>query len=47
MIAVVRTIDTMHLGRDRVIAAHEVRGELIVDPGAASTVETLLAQLER
>ena len=29
----VREIDTMHLGRDRVIAAHEVRGELIVDPG--------------
>ena len=28
----VRTIDTMHLGRDRVIAAHAV-GELIVDPG--------------
>ena len=45
MIAVVRTIDTMHLGRDRVIAAHEVRGELIVDPGAASTLETLLAEL--
>ena len=41
----VRTIDTMHLGRDRVIAAHEVRGELIVDPGAASTLETLLAEL--
>ena len=32
----------MHLGRDRVIAAHEVRGELIVDPGAASTLETLI-----
>jgi glyoxylase-like metal-dependent hydrolase (beta-lactamase superfamily II) len=41
----VREIDTMHLGRERVIAAHEVRGELIVDPGAASTVETLLAGL--
>ena len=35
----------MHLGRDRVIAAHEVREELIVDPGAASTVDTLVAEL--
>src|ERR1044072_9413818 len=41
----VREIDTMHLGRDRVIAAHEVREELIVDPGAASTVDTLVAEL--
>jgi glyoxylase-like metal-dependent hydrolase (beta-lactamase superfamily II) len=38
-------IDTMHLGCDRVIGAHEVRGELIVDPGPASTLETLLAGL--
>lgn len=35
----------MHLGRDRVIAAHEVRGELIVDPGPESCLETLLAGL--
>jgi glyoxylase-like metal-dependent hydrolase (beta-lactamase superfamily II) len=40
-----RLIDTLHLGRDRVIAAHEVRGELIVDPGPESCVETLLAGL--
>jgi glyoxylase-like metal-dependent hydrolase (beta-lactamase superfamily II) len=45
VLAMVREIDTLHLGRDRVIAAHEVREELIVDPGAASTVETLLAGL--
>ena len=45
MIAVVREIDTMHLGRDRVIAAHEVRGDLIVDPGPASAIDTLLAGL--
>jgi glyoxylase-like metal-dependent hydrolase (beta-lactamase superfamily II) len=45
VIAMVREIDTMHLGRDRVIAAHEVREELIVDPGAASTVDTLVAEL--
>lgn len=32
----------MHLGRDRVICAHEVEG-LIVDPGPASSVEALLA----
>jgi glyoxylase-like metal-dependent hydrolase (beta-lactamase superfamily II) len=31
----------MHLGRDRVICAYEVSG-LIVDPGPASSVETLL-----
>jgi glyoxylase-like metal-dependent hydrolase (beta-lactamase superfamily II) len=38
-------IDTMHLGRDRVIAAHEVRGELIVDPGPESCIETLVEGL--
>lgn len=38
-------IDTMHLGHDRVIAAHEVRGDLIVDPGPESTLETLLVGL--
>jgi glyoxylase-like metal-dependent hydrolase (beta-lactamase superfamily II) len=35
----------MHLGRDRVIAAHEVDG-LIVDPGPASCLETLLGGLQ-
>ena len=45
MAAEPRTIDTLHLGRDRVIAAHEVRGELIVDPGPESCIETLLGQL--
>ena len=40
-----RAIDTMHLGRDRVICAYETRG-VIVDPGPASTVETLLEGLE-
>jgi glyoxylase-like metal-dependent hydrolase (beta-lactamase superfamily II) len=40
-----RLIDTLHLGRDRVIAAHEIRGELVIDPGPESCVETLLAGL--
>jgi glyoxylase-like metal-dependent hydrolase (beta-lactamase superfamily II) len=40
----VRQIDVMHLGRDRVIAAHETRG-LIVDPGPESCLETLLGGL--
>ena len=39
-------IDTMHLGRDRVIGAWEVEPGVIVDPGPASTVETLLAGVE-
>src|SRR3954469_12864894 len=34
----------MHLGRDRVICAYEVRG-VIVDPGPASSLETLLDRL--
>ncbi|MQA75586.1 MAG: MBL fold metallo-hydrolase [Solirubrobacterales bacterium] len=34
----------MHLGNDRVIAAHEVRG-LVVDPGPESTLGTLLEAL--
>jgi glyoxylase-like metal-dependent hydrolase (beta-lactamase superfamily II) len=34
----------MHLGRDRVICAYEVDG-LVIDPGPASCVETLLEQL--
>jgi glyoxylase-like metal-dependent hydrolase (beta-lactamase superfamily II) len=41
---VARLIDTMHLGVDRVIGAWE-RDGAIVDPGPASTVETLLAAL--
>jgi glyoxylase-like metal-dependent hydrolase (beta-lactamase superfamily II) len=40
-----RRIDLMHLGRDRVIAAHEVEG-LIIDPGPASRLEALLGELE-
>jgi len=40
-----RLIDVMHLGRDRVIAAHELPGGVIVDPGPASTLEALLAGL--
>jgi glyoxylase-like metal-dependent hydrolase (beta-lactamase superfamily II) len=40
-----RQIDVMHLGRDRVIAAHETRG-LIVDPGPTSCLDTLLGGLE-
>jgi glyoxylase-like metal-dependent hydrolase (beta-lactamase superfamily II) len=36
-----RPIDVLHLGRDRVICAYEVDG-VIVDPGPASTLETLI-----
>jgi glyoxylase-like metal-dependent hydrolase (beta-lactamase superfamily II) len=36
----------MHLGHDRVIGAYEVGEGVIVDPGPASTVETLLEQVE-
>jgi len=39
-------VDTMHLGRDRVIGAWEVRPGVVVDPGPGSTVETLLEGLE-
>jgi glyoxylase-like metal-dependent hydrolase (beta-lactamase superfamily II) len=39
---VARVIDLMHLGRDRVIAAHESRG-VIIDPGPASCLDRLLA----
>jgi glyoxylase-like metal-dependent hydrolase (beta-lactamase superfamily II) len=39
-----RAIDVMHQGRDRVICAH-VLGGAIVDPGPASSVETLLEGL--
>jgi len=40
----VREIDTMHLGHDRVIAAHAV-GELIVDPGPASALPNWIDSL--
>jgi glyoxylase-like metal-dependent hydrolase (beta-lactamase superfamily II) len=40
-----RLIDTMHLGRDRVIGAYDIDG-VVVDPGPATTVETLLAEVE-
>jgi glyoxylase-like metal-dependent hydrolase (beta-lactamase superfamily II) len=35
----------MHLGRDRVIGAYDIDG-VVIDPGPASTVETLLAEVE-
>jgi glyoxylase-like metal-dependent hydrolase (beta-lactamase superfamily II) len=40
-----RLIDVNHLGRDRVIGAYDLDG-VVVDPGPASTVETLLSQVE-
>jgi glyoxylase-like metal-dependent hydrolase (beta-lactamase superfamily II) len=40
-----RLIDVMHLGRDRVIGAYDVDG-VVIDPGPASTSETLLASVE-
>jgi len=40
-----RSIDTMHLGRDRVIGAWERDGALI-DPGPSTTVERVLADLD-
>jgi glyoxylase-like metal-dependent hydrolase (beta-lactamase superfamily II) len=40
-----RAIDVEHLGRDRVICAYETAG-LIVDPGPASSLDTLLDSLE-
>jgi glyoxylase-like metal-dependent hydrolase (beta-lactamase superfamily II) len=43
--AMSRLIDVNHLGNDRVIAAYDVDG-VVVDPGPASTVETLLSQVE-
>jgi glyoxylase-like metal-dependent hydrolase (beta-lactamase superfamily II) len=42
--SVSRPIDVLHLGRDRVICAYEIDG-VIVDPGPASTVETLIDRL--
>jgi glyoxylase-like metal-dependent hydrolase (beta-lactamase superfamily II) len=41
-----RLIDTMHLGHDRVIGAYEIGDGVIVDPGPATTVETLLEHTE-
>ena len=41
-----RLIDLVHLGRERVIAAHERPGGVIVDPGPAATLEALLAGVE-
>src|SRR5436190_6291039 len=43
--AMTRLVDTMHLGRDRVIGAYDLDG-VVVDPGPATTVETLLASVE-
>jgi glyoxylase-like metal-dependent hydrolase (beta-lactamase superfamily II) len=43
--AMAKVIDVMHLGRDRVIGAWELDG-VVIDPGPASTVETLLAEVE-
>ncbi len=40
-----RSIDLMHLGRERVICAFEVNG-LVVDPGPSSCLDTLLDGLE-
>ena len=39
-----RTIDLMHLGQDRVIAAYDVDG-VIVDPGPSTCLDTLLGAL--
>ena len=41
----VREIDVLHLGRERVIAAHEV-GDLIVDPGPESALANWIDDLE-
>jgi glyoxylase-like metal-dependent hydrolase (beta-lactamase superfamily II) len=41
-----RPIDVLHMGRDRVICAYEVDG-VIVDPGPASSVDTLIDRLGR
>lgn len=42
----VRLIDTMHLGNDRVIGAHLVRDGLIVDPGPSSALDNWIDQLD-
>ena len=41
-----RLIDVMHLGHDRVIGAYEAGDGIVVDPGPASTADTLLEQVE-
>ncbi len=41
----VREIDVQHLGRDRVIAAHTVRG-LIIDPGPASALDNWVDSID-
>ena len=41
-----KVIDCMHLGRDRVIGAWEVRPGVIVDPGPESCVESLLGGMD-
>jgi glyoxylase-like metal-dependent hydrolase (beta-lactamase superfamily II) len=43
---VTELIDVMHLGRDRVIGVHLVRG-LIIDPGPTSTVENWIDRLDK
>lgn len=45
MHGVVHTFDTLHLGRERVIAAHVVR-DLIVDPGPESALDNWIDDLE-
>jgi glyoxylase-like metal-dependent hydrolase (beta-lactamase superfamily II) len=40
-----RVVDVLHLGRDRVIAAHVVRG-LIVDPGPTSSLWSWIGDLD-
>jgi glyoxylase-like metal-dependent hydrolase (beta-lactamase superfamily II) len=40
-----RAIDVRHLGREQVICAWQA-GDVLIDPGPESTVETLLAALE-
>jgi glyoxylase-like metal-dependent hydrolase (beta-lactamase superfamily II) len=42
--SVSRPIDVLHLGRDRVICAYDIGG-VIVDPGPASCVDTLIDRL--
>src|SRR5258705_7573767 len=40
-----RAIDVRHLGREHVICAWQA-GDVLIDPGPESTVETLLSELE-
>jgi glyoxylase-like metal-dependent hydrolase (beta-lactamase superfamily II) len=42
----IRLIDTMHLGHDRVIGAHLVRDWLIVDPGPSSALDHWIDRLD-